>query len=177
MPRAALLWIAASLMVLLVAGCAAPGSAATRRVADDGQGRSVVGVAKRSDGRIVLVTAWCLGERREQPRIASYDGRAGQELYAAHGQSSDPVTVHEVGRPASGFELIRNQPLPVRGLLIAHNAGERGGWLAEQAYPSAVAVFGVADLPTSDAPMPPRLITGDRQRTTSEQLISAKCTR
>lgn len=159
-------------IALLLAGCASqPGQ--TGRSATGAGG--VVGMAKRSNGSLVMVTAWCLGERTEQPRIATWDGRIGDELYAASGPSSDPVTVHEIGRPAPGFTLRTNRPLPSQTNLVAHNAGERRELFSERAYPSTVAVFRIADLPTSEAPVPTELITGERQRATPEQLIAGKC--
>ncbi|OYO18187.1 hypothetical protein BI335_08105 [Enemella evansiae] len=161
-------------VALLLTGCAGQPGQVSRSASDAG-GRSVVGMARRSDGSLVMVTAWCLGERTEEPRIATWDGRVGEELYAASGPSSDPVTVHEVGRPAPGFTLRSNRPLPTGRTLVAHNAGERQELFRQRAYPSTVAVFDLGDLPTSDDPVPERLITGERQRTTAELLIAGKC--
>lgn len=159
---------------LLLTGCGVQGSPIGHS-ATDATGRSVVGLARRSDGSLVMVTAWCLGRRTEEPRIALWDGRIGTELYAASGPSSDPVTVHEVGRPTPGFTVHTNGALPAQGTLVAHNAGEREELFSKHAYPSSVAVFTLADLPTSDDPVPDQLITGERQRTTASRLIAGKC--
>ncbi len=162
--------ITAASALVLVAGCTA---------APDTE-RSAVGVAARSDGSVVLVTAWCMAARTEDPQVHSYrvDGvNSGpvELLYRASGSSQDPVTVHQVGQANQGFEAVTNQPLPASGLLIAYNAGSVRSGLGSRAFPSSAALFTLSDLPVSDDPLPQQVVTGARHRVPLQQLIQGKC--
>ncbi|GAB3623488.1 hypothetical protein GCM10027418_15710 [Mariniluteicoccus endophyticus] len=138
-------------------------------------GRSVVGVARRTDGAVVVVTAWCIGNREEDVRITSYkEAEVGEELYRTRGPSSDPLTVVTAGKPDRGFEVLVNRPMPDHPM-IAYNAGARRDWLIKRTYPSAATVFVLGELPLTDAPVPEQVMVGHLKVVPVQQLIAAKC--
>lgn len=138
-------------------------------------GRSVVGVARRTDGAVTVVTAWCIGSRDEDLRIASYlEAEHGDVLYRTTGPSGEPLTVATVGRPVKGFEVVVNKPFP-GGPMVAYNAGARRDWLFRRTYPSSATVFVMEDLPVSDAAVPDRVMVGQLKVITVQEMIAAKC--
>lgn len=163
--------IATALSAALVTGLA--GSLASQRA--EASGRSAVGVAKRTDGSIVMVTVWCLGQRHENLHISRFDQDPTELIYVAAGISSEPITVHTIGHVDDGINPMRNQGLPSRGLLVAYNTGERSVLLGSAAYPSTAAVFAIDRLPVSDDPLPTDLMAGNQQVVRLHQLIDAKC--
>lgn len=154
-------------------------SAATCGLANAAQaddwGRSAVGVAKRSDGAVAVVTVWCMGRRQENLQIAGFNGEIGDSVYAAAGQSDTPATVHTIGRGDGHLVPLRSKAIPTSERLIAYNAGERRDLLGAHVYPSSVAVFTADRLPVSDAPLPTELLAGDHQRTSLDELVAHKC--
>lgn len=141
--------------------------------------RSAVGVAARSDGSVVLITAWCMAARTEDPQVHSYRTGNGQGpaelLYRASGSSDEPVTVHHVGQRNKGFRAVENRPLPTSELLIAYNAGSVRVGFGSREFPSSAAVFRLSDLPVSDEELPAEVVTGARHRVPLQQLIQGKC--
>lgn len=138
-------------------------------------GRSVVGVARRTDGAVTVVTAWCIGSRSEDLRIASYlEAQHGDVLYRTTGPSSDPLTVATVGRPVTDFDIRINKPFP-GGPMVAYNAGARRDWLVRRTYPSTATVFVMEDLPVSDAAVPEKVMVGHLKVVTVQEMIAAKC--
>ncbi len=103
--------ITAASALVLVAGCTAAPPTPNDRPS---------GVAARSDGSVVLVTAWCMAARTEDPQVHSYRVDGGQlgsggTAVPRLRQQSGPVTVHQVGQANQGFEAVTNQPLPASG--------------------------------------------------------------
>ncbi|GAB3698279.1 hypothetical protein [Mariniluteicoccus flavus] len=138
-------------------------------------GRSVVGVARRTDGTVVVVTAWCIGNRHEDLRISGYaEAQLGEELYRTTGPSSDPLTMVTIGQPARDFEVKTNRPLPT-GPLVAYNAGARRDWLIRRTYPSSATAFLVGDLPVSDAVIPEKVMVGQLKVVPLHEMVAAKC--
>lgn len=143
--------------------------------ASDDSGRSAVGMARRADGSVVVVTAWCIGQRDENLKVASFDGNEATEtIYSAVGSSREPVTVHTIGH-IDTLTPTRNQGLPTSELLVAYNSGERRDWLQHKAYPSTAAVFEVDQLPMTTDELPTTVIAADRQEMSLQELIGLKC--
>ena len=141
------------------------------------EGRSSVGVARRTDGSVTLVTAWCAGERLDEPRIDAWvDGRSGHRLMAASGSSTQDVTAYVVGRPNAGMEETVNEPLPESDPLVAYNAGQPDSWWPRQGYPSSATVFRVNQLPVSDTDIPREVMVGDGEIIPSSELFTQRCT-
>lgn len=144
------------------------------------EARSAVGVARRTDGTVVLVTVWCAGERTENPQISTYvptsqDSEQSRVLFEARGRSADPITVMEVGLEAPGYTLTVNEPLPESESLIAFNYGSQQQLFREVSYPSSAAVFALHELPISDAAIPDPVLTGPRKVISSSELSNTKC--
>ncbi|MDO5498884.1 MAG: hypothetical protein Q4F67_04280 [Propionibacteriaceae bacterium] len=143
--------------------------------ASEDSGRSAVGIARRADGSVVAVTAWCIGQRAENLQVASFDGQEATEtIYAATGSSSEPVTVHTIGH-IDGLTPTQNHGLPTSELLVAFNSGERRDWLQHKAYPSTAAVFEIDELPVTNEDLPTRVVAQDRQEMSLQELIGLKC--
>lgn len=156
--------------LLVGTGCTLNGSEA----------RSAVGVARRTDGTVALVTSWCAGERTENPQISTYVPSSGaadssRVLFEAQGRSSDPITVMEVGREAPGYTLTVNEPLPTDTSLIAFNYGSQRQFFREVSYPSSAAVFALHELPISDEAIPELVLTGPRKVISTTELSNTKC--
>ena len=140
------------------------------------EGRSTVGVARRTDGSVTVVTAWCAGERLDEPRIDTWvDGRSGKRLVAASGSSTQDVTAYVVGRPNTGMEETVSEPLPESDPLVAYNAGQPDSWWPRQGYPSSAAVFRVNQLPVSDTDVPREVMVGDGEVIPSAELFTERC--
>lgn len=144
------------------------------------EARSAVGVARRTDGTVALVTSWCAGERTENPQISTYVPSTGSSdssrvLFEAQGRTSDPITVMEVGREAPGYTLTVNEPLPTDISLIAFNYGSQKQLFREVSYPSSAAVFALHELPISDEAIPELVLTGARKVISTNELSNTKC--
>lgn len=141
----------------------------------DDAGRSAVGVARRADGSVVVVTAWCLGKREEKIQISRFEGGDARELlYVARGSTSEPVTIHTVGH-IDTLTPFRNRGLPTTGVLVAYNAGKRQTLFRQQAYPSTVAVFELDRLPLAESRLPRTVLAGDQREISIKALIGGKC--
>lgn len=127
-------------------------------------GRSMVGIAKRSDGRVVVVTAWCIANRAESLHIRDYtEGQLGRDLLVRQARSSEALTVMEI-----------DEPLP-RTPLVVYNTGSRRDWLIRREFPSAATVFLTGELPVSDQPLPDRVMVGATHIVPRAELVAAKC--
>lgn len=158
--------------LVLVLGASIAGSVLWRT----DEGRSIVGVARRTDGSVTLVTAWCAGQRLDEPRIDTWvDGRAEKRLVAASGSSTQDITTYVVGRPHSDMDETVNEPLPNSTPLVAYNAGQPDSWWPRQGYPSSATVFRVDQLPVSDTDVPREVMVGDGEVISSAELLAQRC--
>ena len=140
------------------------------------EGRSTVGVARRTDGSVTVVTAWCAGPRVDEPRIDTWvESGTGPNLMTASGSTTDSITMHIVGRPESGMAESVNKPLPEDRLLVAYNAGRPDTWWPRDGYPSSATVFRVNELPVSDTPMPRDLVVGDGETVSATEFVENRC--
>lgn len=141
-------------------------------------GRSTVGMARRSDGSVVMVTAWCAGQRMENPRVEYYTGselpHADARLYEAVLESNTPLTVHAIGR-GQPQEIRVNKPIRGGVQLIAFNSGRRSDLLRATEYPSSASLFVLNELPVSDEAVPPRVLTGNHRLIDVNVMAADKC--
>lgn len=139
-------------------------------------GRSSVGMAKRPDGSVVMVTAWCAGPRIDHPFIATWDdGERGQTILESSGTTDATTTIFTVGGLNSGYTDAVQEPLPQDQLLIAYNRGKPDSVLPRQGYPSAATLFRVDGLPVSRAKLPEQVVVGNNRVVPLSELVDQRC--